>query len=121
MKKFMIFLLMVFLDLGTCQARSEAKHFNDAGTALPSWVTSSSSHSYFMDVKAMDEVVVTITPTQPQSIGLAGSATTRTYGAAVDGLATGESVSAYKWYVDGSLQQNGASSSFEVAGEAPAP
>ena len=116
MKKFMIFLLMVFLYLGTCQARSEAKHFSNAGTPLPSWVTSSSSHSYFMDLKAMDEVVVSITPTQPQSIGLAGSATSRTYAVAVSGLATGESVSAYKWYVDGSLQQNGTGTTFELVG-----
>jgi phage baseplate assembly protein gpV len=116
MKKFMIFLLMVFLYLGTCQARSEAKHFNNAGTPLPSWVTSSSSHSYFMDVKAMDEVVVAITPTQPQSIGLGGTATSRTYAAAVTGLAAGENVTAYKWYVDGSLQQNDINTQFTVVG-----
>ena len=64
----------------------------------------------------MDEVVVSITPTQPQSIGLAGSATSRTYTVAVSGMAAGESVSAYKWYVDGSLQQNGTGTTFEVVG-----
>ena len=46
MKKFMIFLLMAFLYLGTCQARSEAAHPNDGKLKLLSWVTPTPSQSF---------------------------------------------------------------------------
>ena len=46
MKKFMIFLLMAFLYLGTCQARSESAHPNDASKKLLSWVTPTPSQSF---------------------------------------------------------------------------
>ena len=46
MKKFMIFLLMAFLYLGTCQARSEAAHPNDGKLKLLSWVTPAPSQSF---------------------------------------------------------------------------
>ena len=46
MKKFMIFLLMAFLYLGTCQARSEASHPNNAKLKLLSWVSPTPSESF---------------------------------------------------------------------------
>ena len=46
MKKFMIFLLMAFLYLGTCQARSEASHPDNAKLKLLSWVTPTPSQSF---------------------------------------------------------------------------
>ena len=46
MKKFMIFLLMAFLYLGTCQARSEASHPNNAKLKLLSWVSPTPSQSF---------------------------------------------------------------------------
>ena len=100
MKKFMIFLLMAFLCLGTCQARSEASHLNNAYPSLLSWV-SPTSHSLFMDSKAMNDVVVMVTPSQPQSIALSGSSASITYGVSVSGLASSESVDSYQWLVDG--------------------
>ena len=46
MKKFMIFLLMAFLYIGTCQARSESAHPNDAQLKLLSWVSPTPSQSF---------------------------------------------------------------------------
>ena len=69
MKKFMIFLLMAFLYLGTCQARSEATHFKNAKAPLPSWVTPT-SHSFFADSKAVNAGVATISPSSPQEMPL---------------------------------------------------
>ena len=46
MKKFMIFLLMAFLYIGTCQARSESSHPNDAQLKLLSWVSPTPSQSF---------------------------------------------------------------------------
>ena len=64
MKKFMIFLLMAFLYLGTCQARSEASHPDNAKLKLLSWVTPTPSQSFLTrsaDVTAIpDEVTVQI-------------------------------------------------------------
>ena len=42
----MIFLLMAFLYLGTCQARSEASHPNDGKLKLLSWVSPTPSQSF---------------------------------------------------------------------------
>ena len=55
----MIFLLMTVLILGTCQARSEAAHFKNAGLKLPSWI-SQGSHSFFADVQSADVINVFI-------------------------------------------------------------
>ncbi len=64
MKKFMIFLLMAFLYLGTCQARSEASHPDNAKLKLLSWVTPTPSQSFLTrsaDLQAdPDEVTVQI-------------------------------------------------------------
>lgn len=46
MKKFMIFLLMAFLYIGTCQARSESSHPNDAQLKLLSWVSPTPDQSF---------------------------------------------------------------------------
>ena len=46
MKKFMIFLLMAVLYLGTCQARSEASHLNNGKLKLLSWVSPTPSESF---------------------------------------------------------------------------
>ena len=101
MKKFMIFLLMAFLYLGTCQARSEALHFINAKASLPSWAVPTSSHSFFADVlSAYDGVVVKVTPTQPQSVGVNSPDTVRTFAVSVTGLSAGVTPS-YQWYVNG--------------------
>ena len=55
MKKFMIFLLMAFLYMGTCQARSESAHPNDAQLKLLSWVSPTPDQS-FMTRSATDDV-----------------------------------------------------------------
>ena len=55
MKKFMIFLLMAFLYIGTCQARSESAHPNDAQLKLLSWVSPTPSQS-FMTRSVTDDV-----------------------------------------------------------------
>ena len=46
MKKFMIFLLMAFLYIGTCQARSESSHPKDAQLKLLSWVSPTPDQSF---------------------------------------------------------------------------
>ena len=55
MKKFMIFLLMAFLYMGTCQARSESAHPNDAQLKLLSWVSPTPDQS-FMTRSVTDDV-----------------------------------------------------------------
>ena len=52
MKKFMIFLLMTILYLGTCQARSEASYPKDASPKLLSWVSPTPSQSFLNRVSA---------------------------------------------------------------------
>ena len=98
MKKFMIFLLMAFLYLGTSQARSEAPHFSNAKAPLLSWVTPS-SHSFFADSKAVNDVVVTVSPSAPQSMGLNVPSYEIVYGATVTGL--DGSTPTYRWYING--------------------
>ena len=98
MKKFMIFLLMAFLYLGTSQARSEATHFKNAKAPLPSWVTPT-SHSFFADSKAVNAGVATITPTSPQEMPL-GTSVTKVF--AVNYTPSGsETVLSRRWYVNG--------------------
>ena len=100
MKKFMIFLLMAFLYLGTCQARSEALHFINAKASLPSWVNlTSSSHSFFADdLSVYEGVVVKVTPAQPRSVGVNSPDSTRKFAVSVDGL-SGQLY--YQWLVNG--------------------
>ena len=62
MKKFMIFLLMAFLYIGTCQARSESAHPNDAQLKLLSWVSPTPDQS-FMTRAMDDENLVQLTAT----------------------------------------------------------
>ena len=52
MKKFMIFLLMTVLYLGTCQARSEASHPNNGKLKLLSWVSPTPSESFLTPADA---------------------------------------------------------------------
>ena len=98
MKKFMIFLLMAFLYLGTSQARSEAPHFRDAKAPLPSWVTPT-SHSFFADSKAVNAGVATISPSAPQEMGL-GSTVPTVYAVSYTPEGT-EAADSYLWYVNG--------------------
>ena len=59
MKKFMIFLLMAFLYIGTSQARSESSHPNDAQLKLLSWVSPTPSQSFMTrDIAVQKEGMV---------------------------------------------------------------
>ena len=59
MKKFMIFLLMAFLYIGTCQARSESSHPNDAQLKLLSWVSPTPDQSFMTrDIAVQKEGMV---------------------------------------------------------------
>ena len=112
MKKFMIFLLMAFLYLGTSQARSEAPHFSNAKAPLLSWVTPS-SHSFFADSKAVNNVVVTVSPSAPQSMGLNVPSYEIVYTASVTGL-DGSPIS-YRWYLNGN-RTDSVGPTFRVSG-----
>ena len=102
MKKFMIFLLMAFLYLGTCQARSEATHFNDANVKLHSWVTPSTSQPFTMDVKSiLANPIVTVSPSQPQNLCLTCPHSTATFAVNYDDNGTGESMVSRVWMVNG--------------------
>lgn len=94
MKKFMIFLLMVVLYLGTSQARGEAPHYLNANLPLRSWIAP--THSF-----SMDAVVVTISPSQPQSYCVSCPVNSKTFGVSYTGLATGETVTGNRWFVNG--------------------
>ena len=98
MKKFMIFLLMAFLYLGTSQARSEAPHFKDAKAPLPSWVKPT-SHSFFADSKAVNAGVATISPSAPQELGL-GTTVSKRFAVSYAPEGT-EAADSYLWYVNG--------------------
>ena len=110
MKKFMIFLLMTVLYLGTCQARSEASHPNNGKLKLLSWVSPTPSESFLTPAGA---------PTSPVDVAVksgdgafsvaivgAGSMCKNpgndgvTLTAVVGGPITSPSV-AYVWYFDG--------------------
>ncbi|MBQ4442125.1 MAG: T9SS type A sorting domain-containing protein [Bacteroidales bacterium] len=113
MKKFMIFLLMAFLYLGTSQARSEAPHFSNAKAPLLSWVTPS-SHSFFADSKAVNSVVVTVSPSAPQSMGLNVPSYEIVYSASVTGLDGTDPIS-YRWYLNGN-RTDSVGPTFRVSG-----
>ena len=112
MKKFMIFLLMAFLYLGTSQARSEAPHFKDAKAPLLSWVTPT-SHSFFADSKAVNAGVATINPSAPQELGL-GVSTPVVYAVSYTPEGTEAAVS-YLWYVNGAATDS-TGATFTVTG-----
>ena len=63
MKKFMIFLLMAFLYIGTCQARSESAHPNDAQLKLLSWVSPTPSQSFMTRSVADDDYPIFLSAT----------------------------------------------------------
>ena len=72
MKKFMIFLLMAFLYIGTCQARSESAHPNDAQLKLLSWVSPTPDQSFMTRSVADapgDLVLLTASPAGPVALG----------------------------------------------------
>ncbi len=114
MKKFMIFLLMAFLYLGTCQARSEATHFDNANVKLHSWVLPSSAQSFSMDVKAMyGEPIVKVTPSQPQNLCLSCPRNEAVFGLSYDENGSGESVASRVWMVnDHNTDSTGATFTF---------
>ena len=100
MKKFMIFLLMAFLYLGTCQARSEAAHFNNADVNLHSWVTPSTS-GLLMDSKSVyGDPIVKVTPSQPQSLCLTCPHNVATFGLSYDDNGSGEAKVSQVWLVN---------------------
>ncbi len=101
MKKFMIFLLMAFLYLGTCQARSEASHPNNAKLKLLSWVSPTPSESFLTrsDAVAGD---FTITPSGEVFISVTGTKKSETFNAVYAGSNTVDTV---KWFVDGNMKQ----------------
>jgi len=111
MKKFMIFLLMAVLYLGTCQARSEATHFNNADVNLHSWVSPSTS-GLLTDSKAPVggiDPIVKVTPAQPQSLCLSCPHSEATFGLSYDENGSGETKVSQVWLVndhptDGTLE-----------------
>ena len=105
MKKFMIFLLMAFLYLGTCQARSEASHPNDGKLKLLSWVTPAPDQSFLTpsgvtaspsDVASADDVVFAVSIVGSET-GCPSQPITLT--AVIDGPVYGEV--SYLWKLDG--------------------
>jgi hypothetical protein len=71
MKKFMIFLLMAVLYIGTCQARSEALHPDNAKGKLLSWVTPTPSQSFLTPSPDAVNATVSITAfSQPMEGGI---------------------------------------------------
>ena len=107
MKKFMIFLLMAFLYLGTCQARSEASHPDNAKLKLLSWVTPTPSQSFLTRSVAVqdsvpDELVVNI---EGPSVGCANTAVTLT--AQVNNLQDPLANFHYLWKMDGEALATG--------------
>ena len=100
MKKFMIFLLMTVLYLGTCQASSEASHPNNGKLKLLSWVSPTPSESFLTRSDAAlpmaDNTVFTV-HVQGANIGCPGQNITLT--ATVDGPVSGNAT--YLWKLDG--------------------
>ena len=102
MKKFMIFLLMAFLYLGTCQARSEATHFNNANVKLHSWVMPATSHAFIMDSKSVyGEPIVKVSPSQPQNLCLTCPLNKATFAVSFEENGSGESEASRVWLVNG--------------------
>ena len=105
MKKFMIFLLMAFLYLGTCQARSEASHPNNAKLKLLSWVSPTPSQSFLTPsaTPSGEDAGVVVT-----SVAIAGAESgcpdqDITLTAVVDGPVTTSGASGlnFLWKIDG--------------------
>ena len=105
MKKFMIFLLMAFLYLGTCQARSEASHPNNGKLKLLSWVTPAPDQSFLTpsgvtaspsDVASAEDAVFAVSIVGYET-GCPGQPITLT--AVIDGPLYGEV--SYLWKMDG--------------------
>jgi len=104
MKKFMIFLLMAFLYLGTCQARSEASHPNDGKLKLLSWVTPTPSESFLTRSDAAN--TLSGVNTTVYSVAVVGAETgcegqNIILTAVVDGPVTSTSAPTYQWKLDG--------------------
>ena len=101
MKKFMIFLLMAFLYLGTCQARSESAHPNDASKKLLSWVTPTPSQSFLTRSNAT-AADFTITPNGTIYMGINSPLVelTANYPETI-------SEESFKWKCDGADYQSG--------------
>ncbi|MCR4965956.1 MAG: PKD domain-containing protein [Bacteroidales bacterium] len=94
MKKFMIFLLMTVLLIGTSQARSEAAHFKNAGLKLPSWI-SQGSHSFFTDAESVNTInVFVVGPTHACQTDIV------TLTAMVSGY-EGSTALSYQWRLNG--------------------
>ena len=110
MKKFMIFLLMTVLYLGTCQARSEASHPNNGKLKLLSWVSPTPSESFLTPAGAPTSPVdVTVKSGDGAfSVAIVGAGSMCknpgndgvTLTAVVGGPISSPSV-AYVWYFDG--------------------
>ena len=102
MKKFMIFLLMAFLYLGTCQARSESAHPNDASKKLLSWVTPTPSQSFLTRSNAT-AADFTITPNGTIYMGINSPRHELT----ANYPETTISEESFKWKCDGADYQSG--------------
>ena len=111
MKKFMIFLLMAFLYLGTCQARSEATHLNSANDKLHTWVTPSTPLGSPLDLLMSSgwtygEPMVMVAPSQPQNLCITCPHNNVVFSASYDlnGYQLGgssPSLHSYQWFVNG--------------------
>ncbi len=120
MKKFMIFLLMTFLYLGTCQARSEASYPKDASHKLLSWVTPTPSQSFLnrvaddatgaFDLTPAGPVYLGVTSNNTASFSLPSEGSLRTAGV----LGSDETIVSADWKMDG--VSKGAGLSFEATG-----
>jgi len=110
MKKFMIFLLMAFLYLGTCQARSEASHPDNAKLKLLGWVTPAPSQS-FLTRSIVQDAAGTLTVTPESAYVQTGGSTTFTANFTAVGGST-VTVQAYQWFVDDVLAVNADGTTF---------
>ena len=111
MKKFMIFLLMTILYLGTCQARSEASYPKDANLKLLSWVSPTPSQSFLTRSNATG--TFDITPSSTVHLGVTSNNSV-TFSRPVDavleslpGWPAGATVNTVDWKVDGSTFKTG--------------
>ena len=109
MKKFMIFLLMAFLYLGTCQARSESAHPNDGRLKLLSWVSPTPSQSFLTRSDAVTAGDFSLTPSGSVNLGVTTNNTktfTRPTGPELRAsgvLAADQTVTSSKWYLDNAV------------------
>ena len=130
MKKFMIFLLMAFLYMGTCQARSESAHPNDAQLKLLSWVSPTPDQSFMtrsvtddvnlvllranrLSVAAGEEVALSLDPNSDAGVAAFYTELTSMGYTSLDQAYDDISVT---WYVNGSIADLGSSSSNPLHG-----